>query len=337
MKNNFKLKSGSAHPPLSGESLAGRGFWVLEKSFFGGKKGRHSNKNVMLNFTKRTAAAKRGRVSLYAELFQHLMFVRPGDKEIPKPVRNDNKVFAFTLAEVLITLVIVGVVAALTIPNLMTKYQQHVFENQFKKSLYTISQIVANTKSALGVSKLGSYCTEHTAEKGYYNQPECVTEINKHIRKTQKQTYDSATFYTINRNNELLKTYNNNNTVFASNSGTTYALFRTNQLPDGSFLGFVINNYVIYFGVDLNGKKKPNRLGYDVFLFSLNNKNDTINGFQNIIPNNNIKDEDAQHLWTGAPCNLTSTRALNGIGCTYYALRNKCPYDDTKTYWECLK
>lgn len=37
-----------------------------------------------------------------------------------------KKSIAFTLAEVLITLGIIGVVAAMTIPNLITSYKVHV-------------------------------------------------------------------------------------------------------------------------------------------------------------------------------------------------------------------
>lgn len=47
---------------------------------------------------------------------------------------------AFTLAEVLITLGIIGVVAALTLPSLIQKYQEQVLENQLKKMYSTISQ-----------------------------------------------------------------------------------------------------------------------------------------------------------------------------------------------------
>ena len=60
-------------------------------------------------------------------------------------------------------------------------------------------------------------------------------------------------------------------------------------------------------------------------------------GFLSTTPNNSITDEQATSLYHGVPCNLQSTRESNGLGCAYYALRNKCPYDDTKTYWECLK
>ena len=46
--------------------------------------------------------------------------------------------FAFTLAEVLITLGIIGVVAAMTIPTLMANYKAKRLHSQFLKS-YSLS------------------------------------------------------------------------------------------------------------------------------------------------------------------------------------------------------
>ena len=51
------------------------------------------------------------------------------------------KKFAFTLAEVLITLGVIGVVSAITIPNLMTAYKAHQLRSQFLKSYSTIQQV----------------------------------------------------------------------------------------------------------------------------------------------------------------------------------------------------
>ena len=51
-----------------------------------------------------------------------------------------RKSYAFTLAEVLITLGIIGIVAAITVPTLMVKINSVKFANQFKKSLATASQ-----------------------------------------------------------------------------------------------------------------------------------------------------------------------------------------------------
>lgn len=48
----------------------------------------------------------------------------------------------FTLAEVLITLGIIGVVATITIPGLMTKYHRHVAETKLAKFDSIINQAV---------------------------------------------------------------------------------------------------------------------------------------------------------------------------------------------------
>lgn len=55
-------------------------------------------------------------------------------------ILNSNKEPAFTLAEVLITLGIIGVVAALTIPPLITNYKARKLHTQFLESYSTIQQ-----------------------------------------------------------------------------------------------------------------------------------------------------------------------------------------------------
>ena len=42
---------------------------------------------------------------------------------------------AFTMAEVLITLGIIGIVAAMTLPALVAKYQKNVTSNRLKKNI----------------------------------------------------------------------------------------------------------------------------------------------------------------------------------------------------------
>ncbi len=58
-----------------------------------------------------------------------------------------SRLAAFTLAEVLITLGIIGVVAAMTIPSLIQNYQEKVLANQFKKKLFNV---FASFKSSFG-------------------------------------------------------------------------------------------------------------------------------------------------------------------------------------------
>ena len=51
-----------------------------------------------------------------------------------------KKKVAFTLAEVLITLGIIGVVAAMTISTLMSKYQEKVYKTQYKEIFSELNQ-----------------------------------------------------------------------------------------------------------------------------------------------------------------------------------------------------
>jgi len=51
-----------------------------------------------------------------------------------------KKIYAFTLAEVLITLGIIGVVAAMTLPTLLSKYRKNVVISKLQKASSTIAQ-----------------------------------------------------------------------------------------------------------------------------------------------------------------------------------------------------
>ena len=56
------------------------------------------------------------------------------------PSRLAAKKSAFTLAEVLITLGIIGVVAAITLPTLVANYQKQILVNQLKKTYTTLNE-----------------------------------------------------------------------------------------------------------------------------------------------------------------------------------------------------
>ena len=49
---------------------------------------------------------------------------------------------AFTLAEVLVTLAIIGIVAAMTIPTLISTYKKHTIETKLKKFYSTMNQAI---------------------------------------------------------------------------------------------------------------------------------------------------------------------------------------------------
>ena len=189
-------------------------------------------------------------------------------------------------------------------------------------------------KNDLGIDNLFQYCTQYNAGV-YINEIECSNSLSKFLGNGQ----------IIDRLSEKIYTYNNEITTKSALAASGNALFGTRAMNDGSFISFEIREYTLWFVVDTNGKKAPNKLGHDIFLFTLNNK-DFISG---LVPDENISEEEIlegiengaypsewQQQRAGNPCNLTTKRKGNGIGCAYYALMDKCPYDKSRRYFECL-
>ena len=79
--------------------------------------------------------------------------------------QNDRvcKKAAFTLAEVLITLGIIGIVAAITIPMLMTKYEKIRNVNQLKKTYSELSQAFKAASEENDLYTIGDNWQDRTA------------------------------------------------------------------------------------------------------------------------------------------------------------------------------
>ena len=73
-----------------------------------------------------------------------------------------NKKSGFTLAEVLVTLMIIGVIAAMTIPSLMQNTQQQEYKAAYKKAVSMLNQAVS-----LNYALDGEDATSFTKENFY--------------------------------------------------------------------------------------------------------------------------------------------------------------------------
>ena len=75
-----------------------------------------------------------------------------------------QKKFGFTLAEILVTLGIIGVVAAMAIPQLNTAYQKHKIETRLKYTYSTILQGIKMAQASTEDSNLNKQCNIYSAD-----------------------------------------------------------------------------------------------------------------------------------------------------------------------------
>lgn len=213
---------------------------------------------------------------------------------------NRGKRVAFTLAEVLITLGIIGVVAAITIPTLMNNIQEQQFKVAWKKSYSVLSSATQQLIQDSGGDLVG-----------VFDWNSATTQLN--------------TIYSKYLNTTKLGGYSTTNPVCWS--VTTKALGGFADLPltggmcmalsDGSFIGFSTNyasdcnhgksshpaGFCQAVHVDVNGFKPPNIFGKDIFTMAIEKNK--------LVPAGTTGDDDT---WT--TCDNTKAYPNYGMGCS---------------------
>ena len=163
---------------------------------------------------------------------------------------------AFTLAEVLITLVIIGVIAALTIPNVVNNYSKQETVSRLKKAYSTLMQTTARA-----VVDHGSVDNWELGVAG--SADDTLTFFN---------TYMAPYLSLAEKAQKLSSTSWNKTYYYLNNSEHQYGNWVRTYLADGSSLTMMINTsndiqkwFKVH--VDINGDKKPNKFGRDIFIF----------------------------------------------------------------------
>lgn len=165
---------------------------------------------------------------------------------------------AFTLAEVLITLGIIGVVAALTMPSLIANYRKSVYVNQLKKTTNSLSNGLRLIMVQEDVDKLEDTKLSHFfSEANYATKPsdDLHTYISKYFNSVESSFIPSCS----------MGQYKNlNGTTSCKPSGNGLSI----KLADGAEIVFVSyghtsNSTII---MDVNGRERgPNTAGLDLF------------------------------------------------------------------------
>lgn len=199
----------------------------------------------------------------------------------------------FTLAEVLITLAIVGVVAAITIPTIIKNYQKMVWTMQLKKSYATLNQGFQRMLADEGVSLLsqtqvfqsigGTEREDTVFHTKYYscnssddiNSDNCKNfydKLNKYFKISDVKRYSNSDRYRYKYLNHPDTTgipYLTGNIITFTDGTKIIASFSQTDTIGGSFITSIMKGSVGSLTIDLNGIKGPNQYGRDLFKFSI--------------------------------------------------------------------
>ncbi len=173
---------------------------------------------------------------------------------------------AFTLAEVLITLGIIGVVAAMSIPSLFLKYRKEQTLNRLKRAISVINQAYKMSYNDLGEpinSNLKMNAREYimTYWAPYIKISNlCVKYSDCGYKSVEPHSYANgthATWWIAGKSDSV----NGTRVSFKTSDGILYLPMFATPKDDGS--GETIEMLSII--VDINGADGPNKYGQDVF------------------------------------------------------------------------
>ena len=240
-------------------------------------------------------------LSSNSECFKDILTRRTTFDKAVKTTYNSNITnyksrMGFTLAEVLITLGIIGVVAAMTIPTLIANYQKKQTVSKLKQTYSIISQALTMAQAEHGDTTtwdVGGIYDTPTADPNFNHEETITNFAAKYFIPYLKVSKDFGytTFNRIDYDGDYLPV---TGTISNSANSLGYILRLSNDVliriaigtgcldgeknPDDTCVVRTYKNIV--FKVDINGFQKPNVIGKDVFnmTFDLRKK---IFGFHN--------------------------------------------------------
>lgn len=232
--------------------------------------------------------------------------------------RTTFKENGFTLAEVLITLGIIGVVAAMTIPTLIVHLNHIKLQSQFKEGYSLLAQAVkmynedeeVNHSTFITATRFSKYfkgatiCTDKDK-----NSTHCIGRTEKDDEGHTSVTNRDYKYTNYAKNTDYIQTNMFDDSQFYLNNGMLIIL---DSNPWGKGKNQVIS-------IDVNGKSaKPNAAGHDLFSFELRPTEKS--GGLELVP---MGEQDTEFNDKDKHCSKTSKSAYNGVACAYYAMQDE--------------
>lgn len=182
---------------------------------------------------------------------------------------------AFTLAEVLITLVIIGVIAAFTIPAIINAQNDKETLARLKKSYSTLSQVMMTSQALNGsFTDWGMRDNDTSSIEQTFNY--YILPYIKNLKKCVNTAgcWTSQKTKAFDGNGYASTSYDTgmgqNNITFILNDGTFVSMdIYGNDVDEVFGITEDVAFPTLTFAVDINGDKAPNQVGKDVFFFVL--------------------------------------------------------------------
>ena len=243
--------------------------------------------------------------TVFSRFTSHFSLKRAGATHVAN--WNNSRKIAFTLAEVLITLGIIGVVAAMTMPSLIQHHREKAMVTSLEKFVSTISQAVdlykADNECVDSISTCVSYISKGDENCENFAPIAAKMNVIASVKNANKSTADWLPDKAYNYYGEEQEGIYGG--VSKKNVGTCAYL-----LNDGTTFAVDVNPTNFDIMVDVNGKKLPNRVGQDIFPLLIGADANFVNA--GVTSGNSNKNKDVIFYPLGSNYN-----AFRGL-CRYY-------------------
>ncbi|MCR4880711.1 MAG: type II secretion system GspH family protein [bacterium] len=215
-----------------------------------------------------------------------------------------NKKKAFTIAEIVVAMMVLGTIAMVLMPVLYNDTEERVTDAALNKTYSTFQQTARSIGLLISTGKIAPSSTPT------FTFFQALTETSKTINVMDLSDVDSNIDVRGDADNAkanmdvYLEDYNPDKKV----TGITPGYANTVILKNGVFVMLDIRAADEYIVIDVNGKKKPNEVGRDIFYFTVNKADSS---------SYSIKPA------SGGSCDINSDDFNDRLGCTRQRLKIK--------------
>lgn len=200
-----------------------------------------------------------------------------------KPI-DYKKNKGFTLAEVIIVIGIIGIIAAMIIPSIMNDFRDRAYVMQLKKTINTLQNALTNAIAVEG--PMDSWYNGTVSDDATDSVNDILSkylQLAKNCKRNTGQGCVPASYKylssSVNGNYNVVGDGSTMASKMVFSNGSTFTYYVVG--PSSTSIGYILGS------IDVNGLKEPNRYGYDVFqIYIYGDEYAKANGFKSevVIP-----------------------------------------------------